>query len=81
VKLLPVQKPQHRTVERLWVLQECKVAGIRQDQQPGMRDGGGETSGMLAPDRLVMVAIDDPYRLSSTPGPVWSQIAPTALID
>ena len=44
------------------VLQKGEMADVGQDQQPRMRDRRGDIFGVLALDRLVVIAVDDEDR-------------------
>src|SRR5271157_2786438 len=58
-RLLVAEEMQDREIEHLRVLQEGEMAHVRQDEETGMRDGRRDIFGVLALDRLVMVAVDD----------------------
>jgi hypothetical protein len=56
--LLVVEEMQQREIEKRGILQEREVTGVGQDQQPSVRDRGGDIFCMCALDRFVMVAVD-----------------------
>lgn len=60
--LLVTQEMKDGEIELSGVLQKRKMAGIRQDQQPRMRDRRGDGLGMIALDGLVVIAVDDEDR-------------------
>jgi len=53
------EEMQDGEIELVRVLQKREVARVRQNQQPGMRDGRGHIFRMGPFDRLVVIAVND----------------------